>query len=221
MNTLESIKDGGFDRLNGGSAPSIPFPLYGTPDGKFYNADGVRIQAIAYNDQWHAMDDIISKYLYMPMSSSTFTRFKHDLNEEARRFLPISTPEGRIVEVDVVGNGSQVAIIPVYEKPKAAPIAAVSRPKIRGTPPDNNWESKMSKEERDFCWRKIRKYITANDLSCADNFRAARMWKSSDRRRFKRLRDSGCCGSANFVALRWSWTKMRFDVYLLGLNYGH
>lgn len=53
----------------------------------------------------------------------------------------------------------------------------------------------------------------------ASDFRAARMWKSSQMRRFKKMRS--CCGEKEWVAKRWSWRKLRFDKYLLGFNYGH
>lgn len=56
---------------------------------------------------------------------------------------------------------------------------------------------------------------------CVNNYRAARMWKSAQRRRFRRQEVMGCCGSINWIAKRWSWSKLRWDLYLLGFNFGH
>jgi hypothetical protein len=61
----------------------------------------------------------------------------------------------------------------------------------------------------------------ADGEACRDNHRAARVWKSSQMRRFVKQRNTGCCGSHEWVARRWSWPKLRWDLYLLGFNYGH
>jgi hypothetical protein len=83
------------------------------------------------------------------------------------------------------------------------------------------WWETMDADEVRFCENAIEKEIARINADCADNFRAARMWKSSQRRRFSKQREAGCCGSHDFVAKRWSWSKMQYDLYLLGFNYGH
>ena len=90
------------------------------------------------------------------------------------------------------------------------------------TEPDDDWESRMEPWEVRWCWDQIEHEFAHYDFgSCIDNYRAARMWVSSQRRRFRRMRLKGCCGSHNFVAKRWNGRKLRFDLYLLGFNYGH
>ena len=82
----------------------------------------------------------------------------------------------------------------------------------------------MTEAEIKFCYDAIDAKLAEpafQDEHCVDNFRAARMWISSQRRRFRRDRENGCCGSYDFVVKRWSFAKMRFDIYLLGFNYGH
>lgn len=86
--------------------------------------------------------------------------------------------------------------------------------------PDNNWEGRMSPEEVAWVWDQFSLHPLANE-PCRDNFRAARVWKSSDMRRFRRMESSGCCGSVSWVAKRWNWKKLRRDVFLLGFNFGH
>lgn len=93
------------------------------------------------------------------------------------------------------------------------------------------WEETMTPEEVSFCKREIsnemyRKYYDEDHKEwflvyggCTGNCRAARLWKSSQVRRFRKLRS--CCGSKEWVVTRWSWKKFRFDKYLLGFNYGH
>lgn len=83
------------------------------------------------------------------------------------------------------------------------------------------WESTMTPEEVQWCmseiWDKVREY----NEPCVDNFRAARIWVSSQRRRYRRYQNQGCCGSADWIAQRWNFQKMRYDTYMLGFNYGH
>lgn len=79
----------------------------------------------------------------------------------------------------------------------------------------------MDPDEVKFCLDAIAEKIREHDLYYADNFRAARMWKSSQRRRFRKLSEQGCCGCYEFVAKRWLLKKLRFDLYLCGCNYGH
>jgi hypothetical protein len=84
-----------------------------------------------------------------------------------------------------------------------------------------DWRETMEPWEVDFCIDKINDFVSRNDLYCADNYRAARIWVSSQRRRFRKIADEGCCGSADWVVKRFNWSKMRWDLYLVGCNYGH
>jgi len=106
---------------------------------------------------------------------------------------------------------------PPYRPPPEPPASQI-----------DNWEETMTKAEVDWCWNQIRKVLREEEEAdedgygfggCVDSFRAARAWKSSQVRRFKRLRS--CCGGHEWVAYRWSWKKLRFDKYILGFNYGH
>ena len=83
----------------------------------------------------------------------------------------------------------------------------------------DDWEQTMTREEVDWCWKRINAELADGYYSCADSCRAARAWKGSQVKRFKRLRS--CCGSKEWVAYRWSWKKMRHDKYILGFNFGH
>lgn len=49
-----------------------------------------------------------------------------------------------------------------------------------------------------------------------DNFRMARVWKSSDCRRYQREKKSGCCGFFDELVVAPDGNK-----YLIGCNYGH
>lgn len=51
---------------------------------------------------------------------------------------------------------------------------------------------------------------------CVDNYRAARKDRSSQRRRYRRQKDGGCCGSHDFEA-----KGPDGHMYMLGYNYGH
>lgn len=88
-----------------------------------------------------------------------------------------------------------------------------------------HWEETMEPWEVRWCRDQIHKVLSQKtedgyDLFMyADSFRAARMWKSSQMRRFRKART--CCGSHEWVVTRWSWRKLRFDKYLLGFNFGH
>ncbi len=90
------------------------------------------------------------------------------------------------------------------------------------------WEDTMTPREVRWCKRQIINCATeiywnsdyeeyAICYPSISNRRAARLWKSSQVRRFKKLR--GDYGSKEWVAYRWSWRKLRFDKYLLGFNY--
>lgn len=102
-------------------------------------------------------------------------------------------------------------------------VAFAPKPKTPRKPPmePKSWEETMDPDEVEFCRKAIDKQIRRLGAEFADNFRAARMWKSSQRKRFSKQRDRGCCGSHDFVVQRWSSEKKRYDLYLLGFNYGH
>jgi hypothetical protein len=112
------------------------------------------------------------------------------------------------------------AILPPPPEPYVAPLPEPKRPRKPPMEPIP-WEETMDADEVAFCMASIKDMIERIGADFADNFRAARMWKSSQRRRFAKQRAAGCCGSHDFVAKRWSWSKMRYDRYLLGFNYGH
>ncbi len=79
----------------------------------------------------------------------------------------------------------------------------------------------MTPSEVSFCLSMIDFYVAHEGLDCVDNYRAARMWKSAQVRRFRKLEEKGCCGSATWIVSRFNWKKFRFDKYLIGCNYGH
>ncbi|WP_155308303.1 hypothetical protein [Burkholderia gladioli] len=108
--------------------------------------------------------------------------------------------------------------------PKPVPyIAPLPKPKPPRKPPmePREWEDTMEPDEVAFCMQAIYDEIDRIKADFADNFRAARMWKSSQRKRFSKQRGRGCCGSHDFVVQRWTPEKKRYDLYLLGFNYGH
>lgn len=89
-------------------------------------------------------------------------------------------------------------------------------------PKRKTWEETMTPVEVKFCLQAIYDEIERLDVEHADNFRAARIWVSSQRRRFRRYEANGCCGSHNFVAIRrHGFLFLKSDVYMLGFNYGH
>jgi len=87
------------------------------------------------------------------------------------------------------------------------------------TPFNSDWESTMTKEEVRFIWDQINIVLATGNYDCADSFRGARAWKSSQIKRFKKLRT--CCGCYERIVKRFNWRKLRFDKYLIGFNYGH
>lgn len=87
--------------------------------------------------------------------------------------------------------------------------------------PRKDWRDTMQPWEVDFCTREIDRFVLANELYCVDNYRAARMWVSSQMRRFRKQADDGCCGSAEWVVKRFNPSKLRWDLYIVGCNYGH
>ena len=90
------------------------------------------------------------------------------------------------------------------------------------TPPDDEWENHMPKEDVDFCMKAIAKLVDSGEFGgCCDNFRGARKWKSSDLKRFKRISDSGCCGSFEKEIHRKEEETGKVDKFYIGFNYGH
>jgi len=51
-----------------------------------------------------------------------------------------------------------------------------------------DWEETMDRDETAWCMEMIRRELNDGDYYCVDSFRAARAWKSSQVRRFKKLR---------------------------------
>ncbi len=85
--------------------------------------------------------------------------------------------------------------------------------------PEKEWEETMTPEEVKFCYDEIWKRV--GNEPCPDNFRAARLWKSSQRRRYWRCHERGCCGFADYVVKRWNPEKNKYDLYMIGFNFGH
>lgn len=85
-----------------------------------------------------------------------------------------------------------------------------------------DWEETMTKEEVDFIYSTFHQIISNDrDFYNCDNLRAARVWISSQRRRYRRQKESGCCGSYDTIVKKWNEEKQSFDLYMLGFNYGH
>lgn len=85
------------------------------------------------------------------------------------------------------------------------------------------WEETMDSSEIKLCLRQIqneaRRYEDSDNWVTVSGFRAARLWKSSQVRRFKKLEERDpSYYHIRFVAYRWSWKKFRFDKYLLGFS---
>jgi hypothetical protein len=104
-------------------------------------------------------------------------------------------------------------------QPPAPVPPKVKVPRGPSTPPDDNWETRMSKNELRWIWDQFK--LSSKGLYCVDNYRAARLWKSTDRRRYNRIKSYGCCGSQDYIAERWNPDKKRHDLFLLGFNHGH
>lgn len=77
----------------------------------------------------------------------------------------------------------------------------------------------MSPDELSWIWEQLK--AKAKGLFYVDRYRAARVWKSTDMRRFRRIEAMGCCGSGKFIVKRWNESKGRDDIFLLGFNFGH
>jgi hypothetical protein len=89
----------------------------------------------------------------------------------------------------------------------------------QSTLPDDDWENTMDADETRFIWSEIDDVIRNVDYDCVDSYRGARLWKRSQRKRFRRLRT--CCGSFETIVKRLNIKKLRYDHYLIGFNYGH
>ena len=89
------------------------------------------------------------------------------------------------------------------------------------------WEETMTPDEVNFLYTEFRKILDQEDedgypmYQNSSDHRAARVWISSQRRRFNKQEDRGCCGSYRNIVLRWNPNRQDFDKYLLGFNYGH
>lgn len=82
------------------------------------------------------------------------------------------------------------------------------------------WEEVLSKKEVKWVKEQFARKLSSNDFDCCDNFRAAKIRSASQMRRFTKQRNEGCCGSYEWVALRWGIFSFPTK-YLLGFNYGH
>lgn len=71
----------------------------------------------------------------------------------------------------------------------------------------------ISKEIIDWAWNT---YFHPFAGMYPDNFRMARIWKSSDMRRYQREKKTGCCGFFDELVIGPDGNK-----YMVGLNYGH
>lgn len=84
------------------------------------------------------------------------------------------------------------------------------------------WEATMTAKEVRFIDGEFARIKSEYDFGgCIDNHRASRIWVSSQRRRYFKDRDDGCCGFFDTIVRRWNWRKMHYDKYLIGFNYGH
>jgi hypothetical protein len=123
------------------------------------------------------------------------------------------------VRIGVVNGGLEISLVNARIS-KPPPLRAKPKePRAPSTPPDHNWSARMSPEELRWIWDQIK--LVAAHFEYVDNVRAARIWKSSDRKRFRRLKELGCCGSQEWIARRWNSDKGRVDIFLLGFNHGH
>jgi hypothetical protein len=96
------------------------------------------------------------------------------------------------------------------------------REKKLPTAQGKSWHETMTNAELLFLRSEFMRILSSGKFGgCIDNYRAARIWKSSQVRRYLKDRDHGCCGSYDTVVEKWNWTKLRYDKYLLGFNYGH
>ena len=129
-----------------------------------------------------------------------------------------SEPEYEVV-VEESSYGDQLEFLVREKAPPPPPRPVVKVPRGPSTPPNLDWERGMTPWEAKWCRQQIE--LRAKGLYCVDNYRAAQIWKSSQRRRFRKIEDLGCCGSDNWVERRWSISKGRWDYYLLGFNHGH
>lgn len=85
------------------------------------------------------------------------------------------------------------------------------------------WQDTMEPWEVEFLERiveddQIVRADGGNFLFIPSDTRAARMWKSSQMRRFRKYREKECGIPIEWVVTKWSWRKFRFDKYLVGYN---
>lgn len=115
--------------------------------------------------------------------------------------------------------------------PELQPVIARER-RLSGKPkkPDKidkaraykkEWRETMTELEVEFCEAAIRREVIRIKAYHIGDFRAARMWVSSQRRRFSRDREATMetCAQHDFIFTRWNWRKFRSDIYLLGFDY--
>lgn len=146
------------------------------------------------------------------------------------------------IEIETYPTGKKVATHPIYGAWKIRTPMYFNHPPenfnvftsdldclniekyTESTLPNDDWESTMTKDEVEFIWNEINKVLEKGqddneEYDCVDSFRGARLWKRSQRKRFKRLRT--CCGSFETIVKRFNIKKLRWDHYLIGFNYGH
>jgi hypothetical protein len=77
----------------------------------------------------------------------------------------------------------------------------------------------MTEEEAVWCVSEINKRIPGYPVAVVE-YRAAQVWKGSQVRRFKKMRDSfPSYYYKEWIAYRWNISKLRFDKYVLGYNW--
>jgi hypothetical protein len=116
--------------------------------------------------------------------------------------------------IDGCGGDTRCSFCGYAPPYKAPPVVKPS------TPPDDDWESRLDMPgELDWALDQIRQH--SNGLYCVDNYRAARIWVSSQRRRYRRIQGYGCCGFTDIIVKRWNEERGAVDIYMVGFNYGH
>lgn len=81
-----------------------------------------------------------------------------------------------------------------------------------------SWEETMTPAEVAWLWSELRELVKD---PCQDNYRAARTWISSQRRRYRKQRDLGCCGFIDIIVRNPRPIEKGKDLYMIGCNYGH
>lgn len=80
-----------------------------------------------------------------------------------------------------------------------------------------SWDDAIDPEIVKWLYKTINDHVITNDDTCNDNYRAACKSVSSQMRRYKRDRDTGCCGYYDKVVT----CPIDNEEYLIGFNYGH